>query len=91
MPTLVWLILAFLYIAALLVLGISTLRKGHTVLFWVGIRLSDPLDRRGPHGADATGARHVSFARAREEASGPLPAPLRRLPGTVAPAVRPGV
>jgi hypothetical protein len=37
MATLVWLILAFLYIAALLVLGVSTLRKGHTVLFWVGI------------------------------------------------------
>jgi hypothetical protein len=37
MATLVWLILAFLYIAAVLVLGVSTLRKGQTVLFSVGI------------------------------------------------------
>ena len=39
METLVWLILAFLYIAALLVLGVSTLRKGHTWLFVFGIFL----------------------------------------------------
>jgi hypothetical protein len=37
MATLVWLILVFVYVAALVVLGMSTLRKGHTVLFWVGI------------------------------------------------------
>jgi hypothetical protein len=37
--TLVWILLAALYLTALLVLGISTLRKGHIVLFCVGIFL----------------------------------------------------
>ena len=34
---LLWLLLAALYLAALFFLGLTTLRKGHTVLFWVGI------------------------------------------------------
>jgi Na+/phosphate symporter len=34
---LLWLLLAALYLAALIFLGLTTLRKGHTVLFWVGI------------------------------------------------------
>ena len=37
--TLVWIFLVTLYVLALLSLGIATLRKGHTVLFWVGIFL----------------------------------------------------
>jgi hypothetical protein len=36
---LLWILLAALYLAALFVLGLTTLRKGHTVLFWVGIFL----------------------------------------------------
>ena len=36
---LTWMLLATLYLAALFVLGLTTLRKGHTVLFWVGILL----------------------------------------------------
>ena len=36
---LLWLLLVGLYLAALFVLGLTTLRKGHTVLFWVGIFL----------------------------------------------------
>ena len=36
---LLWTLLAALYLAALFVLGLTTLRKGHTVLFWVGIFL----------------------------------------------------
>ena len=36
---LLWILLATLYLAALFVLGLTTLRKGHTVLFWVGIFL----------------------------------------------------
>ena len=36
---LLWILLATLYLAALFVLGLTTLRKGHTVLFWVGILL----------------------------------------------------
>ena len=35
---LLWLILATLYLVAVFTLGLATLRKGHTVLFWVGIR-----------------------------------------------------
>jgi hypothetical protein len=36
---LLWILLATLYLVALFVLGLTTLRKGHTVLFWVGIFL----------------------------------------------------
>ena len=32
-----WILLCALYLTALVVLGMATLRKGHTVLFWVGI------------------------------------------------------
>jgi hypothetical protein len=32
-----WFMLAVLYLAALWTLGLMTLRKGHSVLFWVGI------------------------------------------------------
>jgi hypothetical protein len=35
--TLVWILLAALYLTALAVLGVSTLRKGHVVLFCMGI------------------------------------------------------
>jgi len=37
MSTLLWVLLAAAYLAALVVLGLSTLRKGHTLLFWFGI------------------------------------------------------
>ena len=37
MDFIIWLIIAAVYLAALVVLGVSTLRKGHSVLFWVGI------------------------------------------------------
>jgi hypothetical protein len=37
MSTFLWFLLAAVYFAALLVLGLATLRKGHTVLFWLGI------------------------------------------------------
>jgi hypothetical protein len=35
--TFVWMVLAVLYIALWVTLGLTTLRKGHTALFWVGI------------------------------------------------------
>lgn len=35
--TLVWIMLGVLYIALWVTLGMTTLRKGHTALFWVGI------------------------------------------------------
>ena len=34
---LLWIILATLYLVAVFTLVLATLRKGHTVLFWVGI------------------------------------------------------
>ena len=34
---LLWIILGTLYLVAVFTLGLATLRKGHTVLFWVGI------------------------------------------------------
>jgi hypothetical protein len=37
MSTFLWFLLAALYLTALIVLGLATLRKGHTALFWVGI------------------------------------------------------
>lgn len=37
MSPFLWLLLAVLYFTALIVLGMSTLRKGHTALFWFGI------------------------------------------------------
>ncbi len=37
MSTFVWILLAVLYFTALVVLGLATLRKGHTALFWFGI------------------------------------------------------
>ena len=39
MSTFVWILLAVLYFTALVVLGLATLRKGHTALFWFGILL----------------------------------------------------
>jgi hypothetical protein len=35
--TFAWILLALLYFTALFVLGLATLRKGHTALFWFGI------------------------------------------------------
>jgi hypothetical protein len=37
MSTFLWVVLSALYLAALIVLGVSTLRKGHYFLFFVGI------------------------------------------------------
>jgi hypothetical protein len=37
MSTLLWILLAAVYLTALFVLGLTTLRKGHTALFWFGI------------------------------------------------------
>ena len=37
MSTFLWVLLAVLYLTALVVLGLTTLRKGHTALFWFGI------------------------------------------------------
>jgi hypothetical protein len=34
---LLWILLATLYLVAVFTLGLATLRKGHTVLLWVGI------------------------------------------------------
>ena len=39
MEAFVWISLAILYFTALFMLGLSTLRKGHTALFWFGILL----------------------------------------------------
>lgn len=37
MSTFLWILLGVLYLTALIVLGMTTLRKGHTALFWFGI------------------------------------------------------
>jgi hypothetical protein len=37
--TFLWIVLAVLYIALWVTLGMTTLRKGHTALFWFGIIL----------------------------------------------------
>ena len=37
MSPFLWFVLAAIYLTALIVLGLSTLRKGHTALFWLGI------------------------------------------------------
>jgi hypothetical protein len=37
MSTFLWFLIAVLYLTALLVLGLTTLRKGHAALFWIGI------------------------------------------------------
>ena len=37
MSTFVWFLLAVLYLTALVVLGVTTFRKGHHALFWFGI------------------------------------------------------
>ena len=37
MSTFLWILLGVLYLTALFILGLSTLRKGHTALFWFGI------------------------------------------------------
>src|SRR3954465_3169033 len=36
---LLWILLVVLYLTALVLLGLTTLRKGHTALFWFGIIL----------------------------------------------------
>jgi Na+/phosphate symporter len=37
MSTFLWVVLATIYITAFFMLGVATLRKGHYVLFFVGI------------------------------------------------------
>jgi hypothetical protein len=37
MSTFLWFLFAVLYLAAWFFLGLATLRKGHTALFWIGI------------------------------------------------------
>ena len=37
MSTFLWILLVVLYLTALVSLGLATLRKGHTALFWFGI------------------------------------------------------
>jgi hypothetical protein len=37
MATFVWLLLAVVYVTLFITLALTTLRKGHHVLFWVGI------------------------------------------------------
>ena len=37
--TLLWILLGVLYVMAWFFLGMATLRKGHTALFWIGIFL----------------------------------------------------
>ena len=37
MSTFLWILFSVLYVTALIVLGLATLRKGHYVLFFVGI------------------------------------------------------
>ena len=37
MSPFIWMLLVVLYLTALVVLGLATLRKGHTALFWFGI------------------------------------------------------
>jgi hypothetical protein len=37
MSTFLWFVLAAVYLTALVMLGLTTLRKGHTALFWFGI------------------------------------------------------
>jgi hypothetical protein len=37
MSTVVWFILAVVYIMLFITLALTTLRKGHLLLFWVGI------------------------------------------------------
>jgi hypothetical protein len=39
MSTFLWFLLGVLYLTALIALGLTTLRKGHTALFWFGIIL----------------------------------------------------
>ena len=39
MSTFLWFVLAAIYLTALVMLGLTTLRKGHTALFWFGIIL----------------------------------------------------
>jgi hypothetical protein len=37
--TLLWILLGALYLAMWFFLGLATLRRGHTALFWIGIFL----------------------------------------------------
>ena len=37
MSTFLWILLGVLYLTALIMLGVATLRRGHPVLFFVGI------------------------------------------------------
>ena len=39
MSAFLWIIFATLYVMAWFFLGLATLRKGHTALFWIGIFL----------------------------------------------------
>jgi hypothetical protein len=39
MSTFLWIVFATLYLMAWFFLGMATLRRGHTALFWIGIFL----------------------------------------------------
>lgn len=39
MSTLLWILLATLYITAVFTIAMTTLRKGHTAMFWFGFPL----------------------------------------------------
>ena len=57
MSTFLWFLLVVLYLTALFVLGLATLRKGHTALFWFGIIFPGALDRRSADGPHREGGR----------------------------------
>jgi hypothetical protein len=83
--TFLWIVLATLYLTALVVLGLSTLRKGHTLLFWFGMHLPDPVDRWGVDGPDAADSRcgiGRSPRSARDRQRGRLPTSRARPPST---------
>ena len=64
MSTWLFILLGVLYLTALFVLGLATLRKGHTVLFWLGILfpllwIVGALMRPTPAAAAAEARKHL--------------------------------
>ena len=81
---LLWILLVVLYLTALFLLGLNTLRKGHTALFWFGIILPF-LWIVGAYGAHGRGGccgspGRIAVARTHACRARWLPPPRRRGP-----------
>lgn len=52
--TFLWIVLGIIYVACWIYFGLTTFRKGHYWMFWIGFLLPDPVDRWRVDSTDST-------------------------------------